>query len=123
MSRVTGGVLQKEIEESVCRGRSVVEGERGECMCCVGGVCGFEQQLQAIWASLDEFSGTVMQLGVDRSVSPSWFRRRCHGKAATCDGKWSVTRSVNLRPVGTGDLVVENTQNPSRNIACSEGEP
>ena len=91
---------------------------------CVGGVCGFEQQLQAIWASLDKFRGTVMQWVVDRSVSPSRFRRRCHGKAdATRDGKWSVTRSVNLRPVGTGDLVVENTQNPSRNIACTEGEP
>ena len=65
MSRVTGGVLQKEIEESVCRGRSVAEGERGECMCCVGGVCGFEQQLQAIWASLDKFRGTLMLWGVE----------------------------------------------------------
>ena len=35
---VAGGVLQKERKESVCRGRSVAEGERGECMsreeCC-----------------------------------------------------------------------------------------
>ena len=120
---VAGGVLWKEIEESVCLRRSVVEGERGECMCCVGGVCGFEQQLQAIWARLDEFSRAVMQWGVDRSVSLIRFRSRCHGKAATRDGKWSVTQPVNLRLVGTGNLVVENMQNPSRNIACTEGEP
>ena len=29
---VAGGVLLKEREESVCRGRSVAEGDRGECM-------------------------------------------------------------------------------------------
>ena len=36
--KVGEGVLQKEREESVCRGRSVAEGEGGECMsrqeCC-----------------------------------------------------------------------------------------
>ena len=36
------------------------------------------------------------------------------GRESVCHGR---------RPVGTGDLVVENTQNPSRNIACTEGEP
>ena len=103
---VAGGVLQKEREESVCHGSD-----------------GFEEQLQDIRASLDECSSTVVLGGVEKSVSPSRCSSRCHGKAATSDGKWSVTLSGNLQPVGTRDLAAENTQNPSRNIACTEGKP